>query len=118
MVLRRATTEECAAAEMIAKDATLTADQKNYEDRTKNPEAAGPPVIPVATPADDEEVYERRDYNMKRFVMSQAGGPNRNESRAERFLTWRPVGDWIIESCTACRVKSCAQSCLRESGTP
>ena len=86
--LRRATTEECAAAEMIAKDATLTADQKNYEDRTKNPEAAGPPVIPVATPADDEEVYERRDYNMKRIVMSQAGGPNPERITRQEVFDW------------------------------
>ena len=43
-------------------------------------------MIPVATPADDEEVYERRDYNMKRFVMSQAGGPNQERlTRREVF---------------------------------
>jgi len=84
--LRRATTEERAAAETIAKDATLTANRKNYEDLTKTPEVRGPMVIPVPTPADDEDVYERRDYNMKRFVMSQGGGPKAEQvTRREVF---------------------------------
>ena len=57
--LRHASTEECAAAEFIAKDAAMTADQQYYEDITDRgkPEAeskeAKPEEVPTDTPPHD-----------------------------------------------------------------
>ena len=82
--LRHATLEECAAADTIAKDATLTGEQKHYEDttvsRTGNKSDAagsqdGGPTIPRETPEGDECVYERMDRDAKNFVLSRVGGP-------------------------------------------
>jgi len=81
--LRNATMEECAAAEQISKEATLTADQRNFEDTTTQAAPAnrssgsqdGGPTIPKARPNPGEQVYERRDLNTKKYVLTRPGGP-------------------------------------------
>ena len=74
--LRHATLEECTAAEQIAKDATMTIEQRNFEDTTGQTE--GDPEVPTIrapTPEAGELVYERRDRDVNNFVLGGTGGP-------------------------------------------
>ena len=59
----------------------MTAEQKNYEDTTRDKEqpssqkADKGPTIPRATPRPGERVYERQDREAKSFVLVRPGGP-------------------------------------------
>ena len=91
--LRHATLEECAAADVIASDAILTGEQKNYEEVPRSQgngregsSANNTPTIPEANPEPGERVYEREDRDVRNFVLSRLGGPsNADITRREVF---------------------------------
>ena len=73
---------------VIAQDAVLTGEQKHCEDTTagKRKSEEGGPTISKATPEGGERVYERKDRDASRHVLSRAGGPaNEHITRREVF---------------------------------